>query len=551
MKPFVLRYITGFKGVEGVYLTEGDLYTLYFVHLQREVLQTQLSRFHLLLNDISEQSFRTRIRKFEEHKIITRRNVSLSKIDKRNIIALGPKGFDILQRIGWIKADEISNSKTREQFDHAIGTKEVVLQLLEVEHKKENLFGGGEKGLLFTVYPHSRKERKTLVMNGAGHPLRFQHSDQEVRAYVNSCCLSSLSAPTCEHTFRYGDDASVNKSISLSGEVNAEHTIPSLVEIDPENPYSVIPDNRLYVLNALRDPIYLKEDKSFILIPDAALKLNHHRIHIELDTGVEKIRKGKTDDINQATSLEVKFQRYEELAKTHPNLDHHVLFVGIDNSISLERRYSKGKVRIRNLKKQIFEINQFGSVPNLHVYFINLERLKEAGQSLINNLQSSSSSLSKHTLHKLEHFVREMNAQPNYNRQSAILLWDKFITRTEIGRSLYSLDAILLSRDEEGTDFKTIIPVFMREGNMWDAEYLDYFSKESKRFRMLQDASNLMSQRIENEVWAIYETSAQMKEDILPLDLSYENILFITLEDLKTRKSPIFYQGKNRKEVSE
>ncbi|MGG6447777.1 hypothetical protein [Pseudobacillus badius] len=552
IKPFTLRYITGHRGTEGLYLIEADLYMLYFLYLQREVSQSQLNRFYNLFIDAASSTFRGKLIRLEKEQLIAKYSIALARSEKRNLVTLGKKGFDLLKRVGWIEEEDNKQLFTgRRNYDHSIGTKEVVLQILEEERAAGYLFGGGEKGHLFKSFPQQQKvKRKTLIMNASRGKLPFSHTDEEIRSYIHSCIPSSFPASNYE---RMLDELPCKEVNEFEGRIRAdphEHTFEenkNLVMFGDE--YSNIPDNRLYILDPLEDPLFFRNKEDIILMPDATFKLNCHRIHIELDARTEKIKRGKRDSA-QTTSLEMKFEKYDKLAKEHPNIHHHVIFVQLDNTIDLTRQYGKGDRRVRNLKKEMLKVGELKSLTNIDVYFLSLERLREVSSSLIRSLRSGKGWVDQ-TVYSLKLIRSYLDRMTGYNRESIFVKWESFLNQSTSKYSDYEQPGVLVTRKKDAhPNFKTIIPVFMREGNMKDEERLRYFASRAKELRIVLNKKDIRAERIDTEIWAIYETKAQMDEDILRFDIDYDDVFFVNIEEMQTeRKTPLLYKGKERSRI--
>ena len=494
---FQLKLNFSKKG-NGICLSYADLKSLIFLHEQSIMTQQQLYEFYSTMKKLDYRYFSNRITKLAKYKLINKKDYFLSQKYgfKLNLVHIGRKGLDILKMIGWVNEDETPRYVPKHHVDHHIAIKELVIQLA-----KEGM-----------------KKNKFIVSKDSNH------------YFFNSPNITSGS----KSSFTIYDKSEFGQSDSIE---SLKTFFKPLITSCGMGEHIFSKDKTLYMVNPLKESLYVNVNNKKIVVPDAAYQLGSLYFHIEIDRGTEKIKKGGEDHLLNKTSVEGKIEKYIQLAKEHPNIHHCILFVCLDDSIPLRSDYGMKTKRIAYIKEEIIYTQDFLDTNNLTMYLFRLGRspflisqLLEREQAAI-DFNSFFLSVNNDLKQNTEFFHFDIMISP----------FSVFANqyKEHLGTFDFHLSHVyLLSSRLPGKDLKYIIlPVMMREGNIRDQDRLQYFTKRAARGELGRYTF----------IWAIYPTNEEMESDVLRSDLSYDHLYFTNLESIKgEHKKPKFYRGKER-----
>lgn len=501
---FKVRYLTGVNR-QGMIFTLPDIHLIYLLNEQRVMAQEQLYRFFCLFNPISDSAFRRKIFKLEKLGFLKRKSICYvqSTTFNKNFLLIERKGTEFLYRLG-LAPDPYSKwtnvEAPKKNFDHHLGAKEVLLKVFENEALHGKLFGGGGGEHMFV---NSLPVKKPTKIFNIFDPKLFvkNENDELLRTFLKENGFG-LSEPE-EHVFD-------KKDIMFS-------------------------------FRPSESSIYTSDDDTSILIPDASFRLNNNIIHVEIDTGTEKLRKGELDELYRTTSLEAKLEKYMFLAKEKPNLNHHLWLICLDNSLVFKNYYGNKELRISNIKKEMCTLKGINDLRNLNVTILRLGRFFSILPSLINEITLSEE---KGLLFMFQNCL-------NFNRKHfpyklISVPWDQYLEKLNIRpNSLpYKLEDIFIAEPRSKSDEitrKIFLPVFMKEGNLQSYDRLNYLSQKLRMEKLTSSSDTFLL--------AIYRTKHEMENDILSNELNLSNILFTSIDQAADTNAPIKFRGLQERNV--
>ncbi|MFD1708918.1 replication-relaxation family protein [Siminovitchia sediminis] len=484
--------------MSGVYLKKVDMDLLLFLYEQKMLSTEQLYRFHVLIQPIDRKRISRKLTKFEKNGLVVKNSHVLYKRAglKLNMFRLGLAGLRLLSRFGLIEEGQ-TTPRLHRNIDHYIGIKHVLLDVIEIE-----------------------KDRVGTIL-AEGGKFKFWFQEEESQAFFDTNLKVKL-YPKLKKEESQSDLQSISDyKNKIKERIPAFSKKDILISIAPPN-----------------FPLYRKDENGYHLLPDWTLLMNKHVFHVEVDASTERISSSSIDGV---TSIESKFFRYIFIAKMEPNKIHNVLFVSLDDSTSLRKNYGTKDIRIGNLKREIARLKEVFQ-PNLNVFFLRLERVKELWPFLIEKATGAydEEKLSKIVEVSLDlnrnHFpfdVRFINTQSELEK--IILNPRGFNYPVE---QLYILKKRMDIESLNLPSKQLLIPIFMLEGDMYGHELITYYSQRIA-------AGSLP---VNTKVLAVYYSKKSMLEDVLRQDTVFQHVLLVNIEEIQWFREPAkIYSSKGKK----
>jgi hypothetical protein len=487
MNQLSIKFITG-KNAQGLYLENADIQTLLFLNEQKLISQMQLYEFYKLFKHVHYDSFRKRMRKFEEKGIIQKRKYVLMRKNgfRLDLLRITPKGASILIEAGLLSKAS-GSYEPKKNYDHVLGTKEVVIQAIrhEAEQTGFMLGGGGEHLFLFNnKAPNDQLKTSQFLNIPSGN----------IRIYEN-------------------EDLGVNQQIQRG-----------------EQRFRLI--NTLYSFDPYRYR-YLDENRNHFIIPDWVFGfsdgINNYRINIEVDTGSEKFKKGESDERLNIVSIEAKIENYIKLAKLYPRNKHFILIAHLDNSITVKGDYGRKISRIKNFKQRIIGVQGFLDSP-LEIYVFPIARSKKVVGHILESIKGKYSEESL-----LQQAIRALINNPYLIKQYKIDVIEsheglkaKNILATKLDYTVPGIITFTERYPQNPHDIfeQSFIPVILFEGDVRSQDKLVYLSEQVEKHQYSWPKNT--------KILAIYPDKDSMMGDILRSDVLEKHVYLSNLEDLST-----------------
>lgn len=500
MFPFETKvnWITGING-KGVSLKKPDLDMLLYLYHQRTLSTEQLYRFYSLNKQINPRRLSDKLLKFEKQGLVLKNPHYLHKRSgiRVNVFRISAAGIDLLCHFGLVSDGETPPHLYR-NLDHALGVQHVLLDALECEWARADFFLGG----------------------GGEHMFTFNKGDSP-----------------CPIGEKLNITLYPNKSLNLIEKPIDIMAIEQLSQIFAAMNENTERKNKLISYFPADFPFYKSDKDTYLLLSDWTFSMNEHVFHIEIDGGTEQVSKG-----NSVTSIEGKFQNYISLAKAHPDLKHHVLFISLDDSVTfLRKHYGRRTVRIANLKREISQIEGvFQS--NLSSYIIRLEGSKEMWPYLLQKADGSYDEKRNLTI-----FHNSLHLNINFFPFSITLVNQKEGMKKHIpapNSFNYPIEEMfMLKRRSEKFSTEALewlfLPVIMIEGDLYCHELVTYYSERIEEGDLPPNT----------KVIAIYESKKGMTDDVFRPDTIYEHVLLVNIEEIQHFRTPAKFYSSKEKEV--
>lgn len=207
------------------------------------------------------------------------------------------------------------------------------------------------------------------------------------------------------------------------------------------------------------DLVNNQNDNVSNLKPDSILKLDDHFIHVELDTGTERLSK-----------LQDKLTRYIQLANNNPDQQHSIVFSVIDDSyIVLQEQSDNRERRIKNIKEALF-LAEGLYLENINVYVVALARTHKLVFNLLKGLKPYGERVVRNSIETVAHIFSNANDSFGYVFESVET--SKLIpTDTD---SFRFPDQCYKVNNRSGTNEHYVIFLFLEEANIKCLGRLDY-----------------------------------------------------------------------------
>lgn len=496
----VVKYITGENG-SGLYLSPSDLYCLLFLYEQKLLTVKQLNTFRSFFyeNKQNFNAFRNRLNKMAKLKIIKKENYYLKKKDgiELGMITIGEKGVFLLQQSGFLPEDIHYSYVSKKQFEHTLGIREVVINTIELETLEKSWMISGEKG------------EHTYVFN----------------KYISNYGINNI------HPFSKW--ANIPKIIYDNDEWGVNNYEPYNYKAERSNFF----DDTLYSIS----PFKLKhdiQDEDHNLKPDWMFRLNNHYINIEVDTGTERIG-----------VIESKIRRYVKLASMMPNVQHHVIFVLIDDSYQTVFDYGTRKQRALKLKEVIKKMPEFNT-SNLNVVVTPMRRVQPIMYQL---LKQSKKPLVKEDYYEM--LIKRLNNSLTFSYTAEKLKTVESLKKHGFYQKVFLDNTFSVyhfkkkhSKNARGVLEFNAIMLNIQEGDVRAYQLLFELSKLLSNAE--SDKGRLVLPR-DTKVFAIYPNELPQSESAINYDIFHsstkENAVILMRAEEIFQFNPHFYDVKQRR----
>ncbi|MEC1716485.1 replication-relaxation family protein [Schinkia azotoformans] len=328
------KFIIQGNGKKRIELKQEEINALAFLETQRILTINQLYQYcrDYLLYNITLYSFKNRIRRLEEYKIIRSifHNEPSFNSDRFKCISIGRKGIDILCNFDFLTKDyrkeDIYTFLKKRNFIHTIGVQQAVINILTY-FKSQTL----DFKIMLDFYKEEITEDDTYENEG-------------------TLKLASVSP----QKYRYERISDFNYRYKRSYSPIPRRGIPNR-------------SNNVYDRNRriVRKITIIKPDWIIILNPIPRKVLN-----IEFDVGTEKL-----------SDLIFKIFGYIEVCRMKPNETHGVIITLPDESFLSRNKFGDRSKRIHNIQDAIKQFpNLLNSIreTNLQIYVVSLKNIGKA-----------------------------------------------------------------------------------------------------------------------------------------------------------------------------
>lgn len=494
-EEFKIHFIYNKNG-NRVELGYPEIQSLLFLNEHGFLSQPQLYQFFSFVQTVHAATFRKKTGKWLEAGLIKKKSVRLQNGHSVVIISLAGAGLTLLKKLGYIKENVRLKSASLSNLDHSLAIKQVALDFIDNHRSRTNAHIYYAKNLYYIgIQPN-------LFFNTLKQPVIIFKTK-----HLGEDCINHFKQYDC--------------------------------------PVPNYKDTLLTSINPYKEKIQYNDE----VIADWLFETGGQYFHLEVDCGNEQIRKSKSAI---DTSIEGKLTRLplqlENKKITHTN--YHVVFIVVDNrNDAILTCIQPNRIkRIANMKQQIALFSDF-SQWQFETYVIPFSR----SNAFLKNLFQKNFNTNEDKNHIIDQIIEGFSHKEELQFKkwiSGFMEKEKLIKTGIVLHSKYISDKIPAYAVPETRSLQLIIPFFINEGNVKNAEQLA---------NLASDVEKGLYGGAFTKILVIYPTSDELNFDIIrkhkknskdPLAMETSNMIFIAYKDFINNDNAPKLFNESKKQIS-